>query len=472
MKRNTDYLDSIFSEYFTVQDSSQSIYFEDLALTKKELKQHVERCLETIDKKCLDSDSFIVLRGKNSPNQLAWIFSAILKHIPFASESDGTHSLSSILVRYGPVLEVDTDSFDSNLLLSNENLEERPSKSKWAYIVSTSGSTGVPKIIPISRNNLSSYLRGLQKSIYIPHDSTWLWEHRLSFDASLWEVFGAILFKSNLNIVPKPVIDWGNKEIEFLTNNPSHVITLTPSELKSLSRFGKDIYNTFFKEVMTLFFLGERLGADALQYLPPYVTPNKVNIYNAYGPSETTIICSLHQLKQEDLSLPSVPLGSPFDGTTFRVDSESGELFISGPCVFSGYLGNTNKIEKEYPTGDIVDQSKDGQLIFKNRVSGYLNVNGKRIDPFPIVEAICKHPKVLDAHVWAKTVPPFDQILAAVKTDYPDSISSRDLRSIISKTGSKNIPTKYYYVKANDWPISKRGKLNPQALIKQLEKNG
>ena len=68
-------------------------------------------------------------------------------------------------------------------------------------------------------------------------------------------------------------------------------------------------------------------------------------------------------------------------------------------------------------------------------------------------------------------VPPFDQIIAAVKVDEKNPISKRSLRSAIKESDSKAVPTKFCLVSAGEWPITKRGKLDSQALIQKIEKD-
>lgn len=471
MSEPRDFIDELFSNYLCTSREKPTIFSETGELTRSQLEELVVRCEDVVQAVGLTSRGFIVLHGENSPTQLAWVFAAILTRIPFCFESDENCSLSSTLLSYGDVLKVDTDSFTYTVSRARDEAKEFPSQSQLAYIVSTSGSTGKPKIIPISRSNMQAFLEAIKGFWAFSSEETWLWEHRLSFDAALLEIFGAITFGANLNIAPYSVADWGDREICFLKDHPSQIIMLTPSELKSLARLGENATQEVLTDVKSLIFCGERLGWDSLRCLPERVSPSRVRLYNVYGPSETTIIVSIYQLSEQDCRLASVPLGEPIGEASFRIDEQTGELFISGPSVFAGYLGVEKEWDQEYATGDIVEREEDGCLIFKGRISGYLNVNGKRVDPHPTIEVLCSLPEVLDAYIWARNVPPFDQIIAAVKVDEKNPISKRSLRSAIKESDSKAVPTKFCLVSAGEWPITKRGKLDSQALIQKIEKD-
>ena len=469
MNESKDFLDDLCINYLRDSPGTPSIFSEHAELTRSQLAEIVSKCTDIINSSELTSGGFIVLHGANSPTQLAWVFSAILNRVPFCLESDESGNLSSTLLHYGDVLKVNTDSFTYTFSKAKHEIKERPCRSQWAYIVNTSGSTGRPKIIPISRANLQAALESFQHFCSFPSDEAWLWEHRLSFDAALWEIFGAIRSNASLNITSSSVADWGRREISFLKDRPAQIVTLTPSELKSLSRLGENSIQHVLADVKSLIFCGERLGWDSLRLLPKWISPSRVRLYNGYGPSEATIICFIHQISESDFNLPSVPIGNPTGDTTFRIDELTGELFISGSQVFSGYLGVKNDWGKEYATGDIVETRDDGSIVFKNRIAGYLNVNGKRLDPRPTIEALCGLPEVIDAYIWAKNDPPFDQIIAAIKTDQVNQVDTKVLRSTINQAGVKVIPTKFHLVPANEWPITTRGKMDSRALIKKVE---
>lgn len=467
MNNSKDFLDQIFANYLLASPETACVFSESEELTRPQLRELVKEYLAVINSVVLGPEGFIVLRGNNSPVQLAWVFAAVLSHIPFCLESDENDTLSLNLLQYGPVLKVDTDSSHYSVFPARGKVKGQPSQ--WAYIVNTSGSTGKPKLIPISRSNVKASLNAAQNTFPFTSKETWLWQHRLSFDLAIWEIFGAILFGANLNVVAVPVADWTGREVAFVADNLPQIITFTPSELKTLSTAGEDATQRVLAEAEALIFCGERLGWDSLQFLPSTALPDEILVYNAYGPSETTLICCTHRLSNRDLKLTSVPLGKPIGDTSFRISEQTGELFISGSQVFDGYLGTQKDWGDEYPTGDVVEDKGEGRLIFKNRVAGFLKINGERVDPYPTIEAICRLPGILDAHIWVKSDPPFDQVIAAVKTGEENPPGTRELRKVIKSAGVKVRPAKFVFVPSSDWPITKRGKLDHQALVKEIE---
>lgn len=470
MRKSSDHIDEVFTNYLTGATGGGPVIFENGEMTRPELAELTESFEDIIRSLHLSTRGFIVLHGLNSPTQLAWVCAAVLNHIPFCLESDENDGLASTLLDYGDVLKVNTDTSVHKLYPARTSLRKRPSEAEWAYLVNTSGSTGIPKIIPISRSNLDSWLSAIRNAYPFDSGETWLWEHRLSFDVALWEIFGAIAFNAGLNVTSIPVANWERTQLDFARSNPSQVIILTPSEVKSLSRLAEDAVDQVLTDAHALILCGERLGWDALDCLPAWVSANKVQVYNAYGPSETTICCCRHRLSESDFSSSSVPLGETFGDTAFRIDESSGELLISGPQVFAGYLGAEEGPGAEYPTGDIVEKLEDGSIVFRGRISGYLNVNGERLDPYPTIEVLRSLSGIDDVHLWVSSNPPNDQIIAALKTDQVESINTREVRVAVRESGVRVQPTKFHCISSEQWPITKRGKLDHQTLVEKTEK--
>ncbi|MBL4943503.1 AMP-binding protein [Corynebacterium ulcerans] len=469
-----DYLDTLIDNYLDQDLGLVVAEYPGFQVTMHDLLIGINEAMKCIDEYALSQPRTIVLKGKNSKEILAWIFAAIKRRIPFCIEVDNARQSDSVslpLSNYGNVLLVELKPGPSGCsLITSKNQGKHTLNGQYAYLVKTSGSTGSPKIIPISRYNLIQMLIAAKGHFSFVPGETWIWEHRPSFDLALWEIFGCILFKGKFIISPTPVAEWSKLEYKNIANfSPQH-ITLTPSELKKLGRLDDKISERFFREVKSILFCGERLGWDALRYLPNSITPSKVQIYNAYGPSESTIFCSVHLLTNRDMKLSSVPIGKPMGDMSFRINKPDNELCISGPQVFGGYLGNALEKSGEYATGDIVEKTQAGDLIFKGRLSGFLKINGERVDPSRTIAALLLEKEVLDAYLWVVSEPPFDQVLAAIKTDALDSINKRALREAISRAGVYPRPTRYIFLSSDEWPLTDRGKINYSQLYALIDR--
>ncbi|AKK07195.1 AMP-binding enzyme [Corynebacterium mustelae] len=363
MRLERDYLELLVDNYLNQELDSIIAESQSSQTTIRDLSAKISEATAHMGKYNLSPSAFIVIRGVNSANLLAWILAAIKKRVPFCIESNDikqADSVSAQLSEYGNVLVVELGSNSGNLsYITKKNQCKDFGNREWVYVVKTSGSTGVPKIIPISRSNLSSMLFAANEKLTLVSGETWLWEHRPSFDLALWEIFGCVLFKGKFIISPTPIAEWSVVEYRKIAEFSPQNITLTPSELKKIGQLDAATSQQFFEDARSILFCGERLGWDALRHLPSNVTPDEVQIYNAYGPSEATIFCSVHLLTSQDMALSSVPIGDPMGDMCLRVNISSGELFLSGSQVFEGYLGDGIVKTDEYATGDIVEKKRN-----------------------------------------------------------------------------------------------------------------
>ena len=158
------------------------------------------------------------------------------------------------------------------------------------------------------------------------------------------------------------------------------------------------------------------------------------SLWNMYGPTETTIWSSLHQVGGREAAV--VPIGRPIGNTTMYVLDRNrqpvplgvrGELYIGGAGVARGYLAapqltaerfvpdpfSTGANSRLYRTGDLVRQRRDGNIEFLGRNDFQIKVRGFRIEPAEIEEVLTKHPAVSDAVVQAREDTPGGKRLVA-----------------------------------------------------------
>lgn len=473
MTMDNQYLDLIVNRYF--EQDLDTIVVDDLdtQITLKELSSKVDHAAEKIEQNALTSSDFILLKGNNSVHMLAWILASLKQHVPFCVERISTtqaDSAASQLSEFGGLLIVDLEYYKEKCtFISRSEQACALSEHQWAYVVKTSGSTGLPKIIPISRSNLTEMLLAANERFHFTPGETWLWEHHPSFDLALWEIFGCLNFIGSFIVSPVPISGWSLDEYKHIASCFPQNITLTPSELKRIAQLDDKTTELFFLRSKSILFCGERLGSDSLSQLPSSLLTRAINIYNAYGPSEATIFCSVHTVSPDEFEMSSIPLGKPLKNTSFRVSDDDGELYITGPQLFAGYLGS-EETGFDYPTGDLVEYTKSGELVFRSRASGYLKINGERLDPMPTIKALLSLPEVLDSYIWVNLKPPADQVIAAIKTDNPNSMDRRQLRSIVREANVRVRPIRYIFFSSNDWPITNRGKLHHIHLIASLQK--
>jgi len=176
--------------------------------------------------------------------------------------------------------------------------------------------------------------------------------------------------------------------------------------------------------------LGESMVASTVEKLLPYCSAN-VQVYNVYGPAETSMATTVYRVQPKDLKAKFVPIGHPLPNYSCHILGKDlcpmpvgfvGELFIGGPAVFEGYKGgddgdndrlkslnnsalvnipafqyqsNKNSHNKFYRTGDLCRLNEDGEIIFVGRVDHQVKLRGQRVELGEIEACIrTAHPEI------------------------------------------------------------------------------
>ncbi|HAH23761.1 MAG TPA: hypothetical protein DCL77_08390 [Prolixibacteraceae bacterium] len=278
-----------------------------------------------------------------------------------------------------------------------------------AYILFTSGSTGKPKGVPINVKNMSAYVDGFL-NLYpdLTSQDRFLQTYDLTSDAAFTAYLIPLLIGASVYTIPPG----GFKYLSIVKILQEQQITFTkftPSVLNYLRPYFRSMK---FDSLLHSHFGGEALPIDLVTQWAKCI-PN-AEISNGYGPTETTITCTIHrtaidQLK-ENVYNGIVSIGKPFKGVNILIvgendqilsDGEKGELCIGGSQVMDSYLHaspNDNSpffiselngiTERYYRSGDLAFQDKDGYLYFCGRKDDQLKISGYRIEPAEIELAV------------------------------------------------------------------------------------
>ncbi|HEX3527349.1 MAG TPA: amino acid adenylation domain-containing protein [Thermoanaerobaculia bacterium] len=341
-----------------------------------------------------------------------------------------------------------------------------------AYIVYTSGSTGLPKGVAVSHAGLLNLVRW-HSSTYglIPGDRATLIANP-AFDAAVWETWPCLAAGASLHI-PEPetrfspqaiVRFWRSAGItwSFLpTPLAEEVMALAPSRLSGLS------------------LKGLLCGGDRLHRAPGVGLP--FSLLNHYGPSEVSVVSTAATVLPESAGAP--PIGRPIHNTRLRVADArgalvprgaAGELWIGGAGLARGYLARPALTaerflpdpwsgepgERLYRTGDLVRYRADGNLEFLGRIDHQLKLRGFRIEPGEIEAALRAHPGVSEAVV---TVLAPQRLVAYVVGVQADAPAAGELRGFLrERLPGYMVPAAYVLLPA--LPLTPHGKLDRKAL--------
>nr|WP_307820397.1 amino acid adenylation domain-containing protein [Streptomyces sp. MC1] len=361
-----------------------------------------------------------------------------------------------------------------------------PRAEDLAYILFTSGSTGVPKGVPITHHNVSAYLAHVLER-YTPEPGSRLSQtFDLTFDLSVFDMFAAWASGATL-VVPTqqdlfaPVRWAADKRLTHWFSVPSMVSyakrmrSLRPGALPDLR------WSLFCGEPLTL------QQAEAWAAAAPAST-----LANLYGPTELTISCAAYVHSRDTAAWPAttngtVPIGTVHPDLEHLVVDESGrpattgELLVRGPQRFPGYLDpadNTARFasfdgdraipvpaerrltdEHWYRTGDRVTWA-DGQLVHLGRLDEQVKVRGYRVELGEVEAALREQPGVHDAVAVTVRGPGGDTVIEAACTGVtpPDAL----MRALHAELPAYMVPRSVTVL--DELPLNANGKIDRPAV--------
>lgn len=359
----------------------------------------------------------------------------------------------------------------------NENLPDiqynKINENNPAYILYTSGTTGRPKGVTVTNKNVCHYVRAFQNEFHPSNNDIMLQYSVCSFDIFVEEVFTTLLSGGTLAIPSNDDKSSINKLMQFVDKNKITIISGFPYLLQEI--------NTLDEIPDSLRLLIS--GGDVIR--ESYITnlKDKVEIYNTYGPSETTVCASYYNCSKGYV-LPdgTYPIGKAVKGAEIVIldksgkkvkGSEKGEICILGNGVSKGYIGNRKEenraFEKQkngqilYHSGDLGYFLPDGNIAFLRRCDAQVMILGKRVETDEVKNVLLKCPKIRQAFV----LPRLDDNNLHYMTAYFVKEKS-ELKLDDIKTHLKKYLTDYmipeYFVELDKLPLTPNGKVDKSAL--------
>lgn len=299
--------------------------------------------------------------------------------------------------------------FSKYNLISSKSLEARPeevpprevSSSDLAYIFFTSGTTGVPKGVPITFANLTGFVEAYNRMGYhsMDHTDRVLQMFELTFDLSVMSYLIPLLHGAAIFPIPKDKVKY-SYIFELMEDHELTVALMVPSILHYLRPYFDEINCPSMRFNM---FCGEALPIDITEEWSKCI-PN-ARIANVYGPTEDTIFCTDYEYNRDghNKSYNGVMgIGqSMYGNMTIIVDDdnnilgegEKGELCLGGVQLTLGYWKNPTKNAEVffyvdymgkptrfYRTGDLCSRDKDGDLSYLGRIDFQTKIQGFRVE--------------------------------------------------------------------------------------------
>jgi len=298
---------------------------------------------------------------------------------------------------------------------------------RLAYVMYTSGSTGLPKAVEVTHRGI---VRLVSSGLFaLGEDDIELQLVSLSFDPSALEIWSCLL--------------GGGKLVLYPSHNPS--LEEIGDALRE-HRITSTILITGLFPLMVDEHLDDMVGLRQLivggDVMPPSAAQKLLQaapglrLINAYGPTEGAIVATAHVMTEPaEVSTP-IPIGRPAANARIYLldparqlvpDGLPGEIWIGGDGVARGYRGRPDLTAQRfaadpfsersraqmYRTGDVGRWQRDGSIEFLGRVDAQVKIRGFRVEPGEIEAVLCRHPAVRECAVITYESAPGDRRLAA-----------------------------------------------------------
>ena len=320
-----------------------------------------------------------------------------------------------------------------------------------AYVMYTSGSTGRPKGVLVSHRNIVRLVKQQDYARFGPEE-TFLQLAPLAFDASTFEIWGALLNGGRLGIVSE--------------THPS-----LADIADAISRYGAT--TAWFTAGLFHLLIDQKLealrplrcilaGGDVLSpahIRKAYVALPHCQLVNGYGPTENTTFTCCYRIPRSDRDGNAIPIGKEIAHTTVHLlgpdlqpvpEGQTGQICCAGDGVARGYLNRSDLTaekfvpnlvpgcprESVYLTGDLGRRRPDGVLEFCGRIDRQVKINGKRIELEEIENALRDDPSVADAVVVGRAAPAGGKRIAAYlkpSISWPSTVVAGNTAAVLER---------------------------------------
>ena len=348
-----------------------------------------------------------------------------------------------------------------------------------AYVMYTSGSTGTPKGVSVTHRSVVRLVRNTDYVHFGP-DEIFLQLAPVTFDASTFEIWGALLNGARLEIMPPGALTLGElgaalrrRKVTTLWLTSGLFQQMVDSELDSL------------RGVCQLL-----AGGDVLS--PPHVETvlrelKGCQLINGYGPTENTTFTCTYRFGAGERFAGSVPIGAPIANTdVYILDNRlepvpigvAGSLYVGGDGLARGYLNDAaltaekfvpHHLSSEpghrlYMTGDQARFLPGGAIEFLGRSDRQIKIRGYRVEPGEIESILARHPQVRECAVSARGDGAADKRLVAfIVSHNGSSLDTTVLRAFL-QTHLPDHMMPAQFVPLERLPLTPNGKLDRRAL--------
>lgn len=416
-----------------------------------------------------------------------------------------THSQMMQDFSENQIKTTDSDAIIRKIITIDKEPEEKTSArmktrcryNDIAYVMYTSGSTGIPKGTMTTHYNVSRVVKNTNY-IDITSQDTVLQLSNYAFDGSTFDIFGALLNGATLQIIPKDQLEDLSRIVQIIKTRKISVLFITTA----LFNVFVDMDASCFGSVRKILFGGERVSKQHVGKAFKSMGPGR--LVHVYGPTESTVYATYFEIYDYDNLGSTVPIGKPLSNTqVFVLDNNGrtqplnvpGELYIAGDGLALGYLNRPELTEEKfisgsfirdlsilkpgqrpdviYKTGDLVRWLSDGNIEFIDRIDGQVKLRGFRIELGEIENKLLQFQGIKEAVVVVQEPVSGEKQLHAYLVKYNEDenmITGEALKQHLKLYLPEfMIPLHYHFM--DKLPLGTNGKIDKNRLPIRPENN-
>ncbi|MCP5420388.1 MAG: amino acid adenylation domain-containing protein [Gammaproteobacteria bacterium] len=359
--------------------------------------------------------------------------------------------------------------------LPTDNPASLADGSNLAYVIYTSGSTGRPKGVQLEHRSVVNFLLSMHREPGITAQDCCVAVTTLSFDIAGLEIYGPLTVGGAVVLASRATALDGARLSALLDRNEATLLQATPATWRLLLESG-------WRGRHGLKML---CGGEALpRYLAEQLLGLGDELWNLYGPTETTIWSTLCRVTETERA---IPIGRPIGNTQVYVLEPSGlpapigvsgELCIGGDGLARGYRNRDDLTAEKfvtldvpgigatrvYRTGDVVRFRADGQLEFVGRRDHQVKVRGFRIEIGEIEAVLASHPGVDECVVQVREDTPGDQRLVSYVIPTPSVVFDVDAARATLRAKLPDYMIPNAFVTLDALPLTPNGKVDRKVL--------
>nr|WP_083858705.1 non-ribosomal peptide synthetase [Paenibacillus sp. OSY-SE] len=483
----------LFEEQAERTPDAIAVMYENSQLTYRELNERANRLARTLRADGAGADRLVGLMVERSLDMMVGII-AILKsggayvpidpeypeeRIRYMLEDSGTqiivtqrHLQERIPGAGTRVILDDEHSYSSD----STNLDLNNGPADLAYVIYTSGTTGKPKGNLTMHRNIVRVVQGADY-IDIGEQDNVLQLSSYAFDGSTFDMYGALLNGARLVLIPQETLLDVERLAELIERERISVMFITTAFFNVLV----DVKADCLRHIRAILFGGERVSVSHVRKALRHLGPGKIK--HVYGPTESTVFATCHDVNEVAADALNVPIGRPISNTTIYIVNEenglqpigvAGELCVAGDGLARGYLNRPELTaekfvdnpfvpgERMYRTGDLARWLPDGSIEYVGRIDHQVKIRGYRIELGEVEAHLLKVQPVQEGTVVARETGSGEKQLCAYFVA-ESTLSASELRGAMAQQlPGYMIPS--YFVQLERMPLTPNGKVDQKAL--------